>query len=111
MAVLDGTTLHPGQDDEERKKRRRNLIILLAILLVALGVIACFLISSLSVSKVSVPDVTGVPQSVATQTLKNDGLALGTVTFKTTASPRTRCSRKTRPPGPRWTRTQRSIWW
>jgi beta-lactam-binding protein with PASTA domain/tRNA A-37 threonylcarbamoyl transferase component Bud32 len=88
MAVLDGTPLHPGQEDEERKKRRRNLIILLAVLLVALGIIAYFLISSLLVSKVNVPDVVGVPRSVATQTLKSDGLAVGTVSFATNSKPK-----------------------
>jgi serine/threonine protein kinase len=87
MAVLDGTTM-PGQEDEERKKRRRNLIIILAVLIVALGIIAYFLISSLLVSKVNVPDVVGVPQSVATQTLKSDGLALGTVSFSTNSKPK-----------------------
>ena len=83
MAVLDGTTVHPGQDDEERKKRNRRLIIILVVLLVALGIIAFFLLRSVLVSKVDVPDVTGVPQSVATQTLKNDGLAVGTTSFQT----------------------------
>ena len=85
LAVLNGTTVLPGQDDAERKKRNRRLVILLVILLVALGIIAFFLLRSVLVSKVNVPAVTGVPQTVATQTLKNEGLAVGTVSFETNA--------------------------
>jgi eukaryotic-like serine/threonine-protein kinase len=85
LAVLDGTSMLPGQDDAQRKKRNRRLVILLVILLVALGIIAFFLLRSVLASKVNVPAVTGVPQSVATQTLKNEGLAVGTVSFQTNA--------------------------
>jgi eukaryotic-like serine/threonine-protein kinase len=85
LAVLNGTTVLPGQDDAERKKRNRRLVILLVILLVALGIIAFFLLRSVLVSKVNVPAVTGVPQTVATQTLKNEGLAVGTISFETNA--------------------------
>ncbi len=56
------------------------------VLLVALGILAFFLLSSVLTSKVNVPAVTGVPQSVATQTLKNDGLVVGTVSFKTNST-------------------------
>ncbi len=85
MAVLDGTTMLPGQDDAERKKRNKRLVIILVVLLVALGIIAYFLLSSLLTSKVDVPAVVGETQSVAVQTLKNDGLAVGTISFQTNA--------------------------
>ena len=88
MAVLDGTAVQPGQEDLERKKRNRRLIILLVILLVALGIIAFFLFRSVLTSKVSVPTVTELPVSVATQTLKNDGLAVGTTSFETNSKPK-----------------------
>jgi eukaryotic-like serine/threonine-protein kinase len=88
MAVLDGTAVHPGQEDLERKKRNRRLIILLVILLVALGIIAFFLFRSVLTSKVSVPTVTELPVSVATQTLKNDGLTVGTTSFETNGKPK-----------------------
>jgi serine/threonine-protein kinase len=83
LAVLDGTSVLPGQDDAERKKRNRRLVIVLVVLLVALGIIAFFLLRSVLVTKVDVPAVTGEPQAVATQILKNEGLAVGTVSFQT----------------------------
>ena len=66
-----------GADDLERKKRTRNLIILLVVLLVALAVIAFFLLRSVVGGNVSVPDVVDQPVAVATQTLQNDNLTVG----------------------------------
>jgi serine/threonine-protein kinase len=70
--AADGTK----KEDEARKRRTRNLIWLLVLLLVALGVIAYFLFSSLADNKVAVPDVIGQTTAVATQTLENDGLTV-----------------------------------
>jgi serine/threonine-protein kinase len=67
------------REDEERKKRTRRLVILLIALLVVLGVIAFFLLRSLT-GHVTVPNVVGETQAVATQTLQNDNLKVGTVT-------------------------------
>ena len=77
----------PSREDGERKKRTRRLVILLVVLLVALGVIAFFLLRSLG-SHVTVPNVVGSTQSVATQTLKNDNLTVGTATFRTSTQAR-----------------------
>ncbi len=88
MAVPAGTRPSTAdRDDEERKKRTRRLVLVLIVLLVALGVIAFFLFRSLG-GNVDVPNVVGETQSVATQTLMNEGLAVGTVTHQqsTTAS-------------------------
>ena len=70
------------RDEIERKKRTRRLIILLVLLLVALGVIAFFLLRSVLGGNVTVPNVVGDTSSVATQTLKNDNLAVGTTSFR-----------------------------
>jgi serine/threonine-protein kinase len=67
------------REDEERKKRTRRLVILLIALLVVLGIIAFFLLRSLT-GHVTVPNVVGETQAVATQTLHNDNLTVGTVT-------------------------------
>jgi serine/threonine-protein kinase len=65
-----------NRDDEARKRRTRNLIWLLILLLIALGVIAYFLFSSLAGNKVNVPNVVGQTTAAATQTLHNDGLTV-----------------------------------
>jgi serine/threonine-protein kinase len=70
-------------EDEARKRRTRNLIWLLVLLLLALGVIAYFLFSSLSAGSVTVPNVVGKTSTAATQTLQADHLAVGTTTFRT----------------------------
>jgi eukaryotic-like serine/threonine-protein kinase len=68
----------------ERQRRTRRLIILLVALLVALGVIALFLILALTgTDHVTVPDVAGQPLAQATQTLQGDNLAVGATTSKT----------------------------
>jgi beta-lactam-binding protein with PASTA domain/tRNA A-37 threonylcarbamoyl transferase component Bud32 len=73
----------PSQAELERKKRTRNLVILLVILLVVLGVIAFFLVRSLSnAPQVAVPNVVGQTQVVATTALQSDGLAVGPVTTR-----------------------------
>jgi serine/threonine-protein kinase len=65
----------PNKGEEARKKRTRRLLWILALLLVALGVIAYFLFSSLS-NSVNVPNVVGQTTAAATQTLQNDGLTV-----------------------------------
>ena len=88
MAVpVDGRPPPPSREELERKKRTRRLVILLVVLLVALGVIAFFLLRSLG-GHVTVPNVVGNTQSVATQTLKNDNLTVGPATFRTSAQAR-----------------------
>ncbi len=77
MAVPAGgvATAGTNREDEARKKRTRNLIWLLILLLIALGVIAYFLFSSLN-GNVTVPNVVGQTTAAATQSLKNEGLTL-----------------------------------
>ncbi len=60
------------------------------VLLVALGVIAFFLLRSVGVfgGNVTIPNVVGDPQSAAVQTLKSDNLTVGTTSFRT--SPQTK---------------------
>jgi beta-lactam-binding protein with PASTA domain/tRNA A-37 threonylcarbamoyl transferase component Bud32 len=78
MAVPAGGIAPAGanRDDAARKRRTRNLIWLLVLLLIALGVIAYFLFSSLN-GNVSVPNVVGQTTAAATQTLQSDGLTVG----------------------------------
>ena len=84
MAVPAGAAAADATDeDAARKRRTRNLIWLLILLLVALGVIAYFLFSSLLGGDVTVPNVVGQTTSAATQTLKDDHLAVGHTTFRT----------------------------
>jgi eukaryotic-like serine/threonine-protein kinase len=83
VPVVGGTPT--SREDLERKKRTRNLIIVLVLLLVALGVIAFFLLRSLGVfgNNVTVPNVVGLTASQATQTLRNDHLTVGSSTVRT----------------------------
>jgi serine/threonine-protein kinase len=78
MAVPAGGIAPAGAnpDDAARKRRTRNLIWLLVLLLIALGVIAYFLFSSLN-GNVTVPNVVGQTTAAATQTLQSDGLTVG----------------------------------
>jgi beta-lactam-binding protein with PASTA domain len=80
MAVPAAGGPSPSREDEERKRKTRILIISLVVLLVALAVIAFFLLRSLGVfgGNVSVPDVVGLTSAQATQTLHNDNLTVGT---------------------------------
>jgi serine/threonine-protein kinase len=79
MAVPAAAAAPPdtSREDEARKKRTRNLIWLLILLLVALGVIAYFLFSSLAPDNVTIPNVVGETTTAATQTLRNEGLTVG----------------------------------
>jgi serine/threonine-protein kinase len=72
------------EDDLRRKRRNRWLIALLILLLVALAVLAFFLLRSVGVlgGKVDVPNVVGEPLQIATQTLQNDNLTVGTTTHR-----------------------------
>jgi eukaryotic-like serine/threonine-protein kinase len=76
MAI--GTPAPTDRDELERKKRTRRLVILLVALLVALAIIAFFLLRSVFGGNVSVPDVVGQTVSQATQTLESDHLVVGT---------------------------------
>ncbi len=84
-AVPITTGPRTSADDLERKKRTRNLVIVLVLLLVALAVIAFFLLRSVGVfgSNVTVPNVVGLTASQATQTLQNDHLTVGSSTVQT----------------------------
>jgi serine/threonine-protein kinase len=73
----------------ERQRRTRRLVVILVALLVVLAVIAFFLLRSLGVigsNKVNVPNVVGNTAQVATQTLRNDGLAVGSTISKTSST-------------------------
>src|SRR5580704_1135947 len=78
MAVPAGgiAAADSNRDDAARKRRTRNLIWLLVLLLIALGVIAYFLFSSLN-GNITVPNVVGQTTAAATQTLQSDGLTVG----------------------------------
>jgi len=82
MAIPAGPAPPPpppeaNAEDEARKKRTRRLIWLLILLLVALGVIAYFLFSSLAGDSVTIPNVVGETTASATQTLQNAGFTVG----------------------------------
>jgi eukaryotic-like serine/threonine-protein kinase len=89
IVPLDGRP-YPDADVEEKERRRRirRLVALLVVLLIALGVVAFFLVRSLGSANVDVPNVVGLPQAVAVQTLQNDGLDVGQITSR--QSPRTK---------------------
>jgi serine/threonine-protein kinase len=82
MAAGDGG----NRAEIERQRRTRRLIVLLVALLVVLAVIAFFLVNALTGSKVTVPNVAGRSQAVATQTLQSDNLSVGGTTTKTSSS-------------------------
>jgi eukaryotic-like serine/threonine-protein kinase len=85
IVPLDG--LYPGTEDEEKERRRRirRLVALLVAVLVALAVVAFFLVRSLGGSSVHVPNVVGLPQAVAIQTLQSDGLHAGQISSQESA--------------------------
>ena len=68
------------ETDLERQKRTRRLVLILVVLLVALALIAYFLLRSVGVfgGNVTVPDVAGQTSDRAAQTLRNDNLTVGT---------------------------------
>jgi beta-lactam-binding protein with PASTA domain/tRNA A-37 threonylcarbamoyl transferase component Bud32 len=83
MVVPDGAQPPPtSREDLERRNRNRNLVILLIVLLVALGIIAFFLLRSVIGANVTVPNVVGETQAVATQALQNENLSVGTTTYE-----------------------------
>jgi serine/threonine-protein kinase len=71
--------------EAERQQRTRNLILALVALLVALAVIAFFILRSLGVigGSVNVPNVVGQTAQAATSTLRGDGLEVGSTSSKT----------------------------
>jgi eukaryotic-like serine/threonine-protein kinase len=77
-----------AQEDLRRRRRNRWLVALLILLLVALGVLGFFLLRSVGVfgGNVTVPNVVGEPENVATQTLQNDHLTVGTTTSRASTS-------------------------
>ncbi len=83
QTVAIGAPSPTNREELERKKRTRRLVILLVALLVALGIIAFFLLRSVLGGNVSVPDVAGQTVSQATQTLENDHLTVGTTNTAT----------------------------
>jgi eukaryotic-like serine/threonine-protein kinase len=82
----------PGQvaTEEDLRRRRRNrwLVALLILLLVALAVLGFFLLRSVGVfgGNVTVPNVVGETEAVATQQLQNDHLTVGTTTSRVSTS-------------------------
>jgi beta-lactam-binding protein with PASTA domain/tRNA A-37 threonylcarbamoyl transferase component Bud32 len=68
------------EDDDEQARRRRTrwLVAILVLLLVALGVIAYFLVRELSGGSFPMPNVVGEPQATAVATLRAKGLTVAT---------------------------------
>jgi serine/threonine-protein kinase len=83
IPVVDEGAL-TAEEEQQRKRRNRWLVALLILLLVALGVLGFFLLRSVGVfgGNVTVPNVVGEPLSIATQTLENDHLTVGTTTSR-----------------------------
>jgi eukaryotic-like serine/threonine-protein kinase len=75
------------ESEAERQKRTRNLILALVALLVALAIIAFFILRSLGVfgNSVNVPNVVGQTAQAATSTLRGDGLEVGNTSSKTSS--------------------------
>jgi beta-lactam-binding protein with PASTA domain len=72
---------------EDRRRKTRRGVVLLVALLVALAVIAFFLVLALrSTPHVTVPGVSGLTVPAATQTLQNDNLSVGSTSSKTSAT-------------------------
>jgi eukaryotic-like serine/threonine-protein kinase len=73
-------------DEEARRKRTRWLTILLVALLIALAVVAFFLLRSLGYlggsSTIAMPNVVGQSAASATATLQHDGLTVGQTSLK-----------------------------
>jgi serine/threonine-protein kinase len=71
----------------DRQRRTRGLIAALVVLLIALAVIAFFIIKSLAGGgDVTVPSVVGDTVAAATQTLEGDHLAVGSTSEKTSTT-------------------------
>jgi eukaryotic-like serine/threonine-protein kinase len=82
MGSAAGGGVNRAEVDRQRKTRR--LVVVLVALLVALAVIAFFLVKALnSTQHVTVPGVSGLTVAAATQTLHNDNLSVGSTSSKT----------------------------
>ncbi|MGH9091650.1 MAG: Stk1 family PASTA domain-containing Ser/Thr kinase [Acidimicrobiales bacterium] len=65
-------------DEEARRRRTRWLVAILLLLLVALGIIAYFLVKDVGGGSFSMPNVVGEQEATATATLKAKGLVVST---------------------------------
>jgi eukaryotic-like serine/threonine-protein kinase len=82
MGGAAGGGVNRAEGDQQRKTRWG--VVLLVTLLVALAVIAFFLVKALtSTQHVTVPPVSGLTVAAATQTLQNDNLSVGSTSSKT----------------------------
>jgi beta-lactam-binding protein with PASTA domain/tRNA A-37 threonylcarbamoyl transferase component Bud32 len=81
--IMAGNRSGRSRAEEERHRRTRNLVIVLVTLLVALAVIAYFLLRSIGSSTVGVPNVVGDSVQTATQILQADGLTVGSTSSQT----------------------------
>jgi serine/threonine-protein kinase len=73
--------------EQERQRRVRRLVTILVTLLVVLAVIAVLLVEVLTKTpQVTVPSVVGQTVQIATQTLRNDNLAVGATSSKTSTT-------------------------
>jgi eukaryotic-like serine/threonine-protein kinase len=77
MAVGAPVPTPDDKEDLERKKRTRRLVLILVALLVALAIIAFFLLRSVLGGDVTVPNVVGQTTSQATQSLQRENLSVG----------------------------------
>jgi serine/threonine-protein kinase len=85
-----GVPLSASMSEVQRQERTRRLIFILAALLVALAIIAYFLLQSLGVmsGSVTVPNVVGETAQAATQAMRNDHLTVGSTTQRTSSVPK-----------------------
>jgi eukaryotic-like serine/threonine-protein kinase len=67
----------PDADEEARRRRTRWLVAILVVLLVALGIIAYFLVKDLGGGSFPMPNVVGDQQATAVATLRAKGLVVG----------------------------------
>ncbi len=85
---VGGVPLSATMSEVQRQERTRRLIFILVALLVALAVIAYFLLQSLGVfsGSVTVPNVAGETAQAATQALRNDHLTVGSTIQRTSTA-------------------------
>jgi serine/threonine-protein kinase len=74
--------------ERDRQMRTRRLVVVLLILLVALGVIAFFLVRALDGGQVTVPNVVGQTVQKATQSLQAQNLVVGSTSSRTSNTPK-----------------------
>jgi serine/threonine-protein kinase len=77
-----------GNAERDRQLRTRRLVVVLLILLVALGVIAFFLVRALDGGQVTVPNVVGQTVQKATQSLQAQNLVVGSTSPRTSDTPK-----------------------